>query len=653
MFNSDELLKSSPRKFWQSFILISVVISAIAIYQTERQVQALSGGIRFHAVISIFMLNLGPGIFLLLRRDKNDVLWQKLEFSAHGIMPKIFGMILIVFSFPVLWYIKFYIFNEIAPSFFIVLWGWLWITLMQAIGLKMLAHTSWVLSIGLSLLLGGITFQFYSVFRPVSDYPFSLGWSEAARFYYGSLPFSKSIYGAQLPLSFLNGTQYFLLSLAFLFGKLSIWEARLWQAFLWLATNGLTALLLIRRLKLNSLLNKLLVWGWFFLFLFQGPIYYQLLICVIIILAGVSPRHFIRSLVAVAVASIWAGMSRVNWFPVPAMLAITICLLEEPFSKYNNIWKYIQKPILWGVAGMVSAIAGQFFYIFISGNSDLSEFGSSFTSALLWYRLWPSSTNPLGIIPGLIIISMPPFVMLAWILRGSWNSFHPLRWLGISAMLFILLIGGLIVSVKIGGGSNLHNMDAYIVMLGLVTMYFMNERVEPESNSLPALKMDMPFAMSFLLIIPVAFSLSNVILPVRYDQQQAAEDLQTLRTAIQAYSQKGEVLFINERHLLTFGLTPEIPVIPEYEAVWLTEMAISGNQPSLDNFYQDLKKHRFVAIVAGKQNLKFSTNIFGEENNIWINLVAYPLLCEYQPILILPSTNLQVFVPREKPCLQP
>jgi hypothetical protein len=89
----------------------------------------------------------------------------------------------------------------------------------------------------------------------------------------------------------------------------------------------------------------------------------------------------------------------------------------------------------------------------------------------------------------------------------------------------------------------------------------------------------------------------------------------------------------------------DVPVVPEYEVITLTEMAISGNQPYLDMFYKDLHDHRFAAIVARKQNLDAFTGDFAEESETWNRLVASRLLCEYEPILTLNSSNIQVFVP--------
>ena len=105
-----------------------------------------------------------------------------------------------------------------------------------------------------------------------------------------------------------------------------------------------------------------------------------------------------------------------------------------------------------------------------------------------------------------------------------------------------------------------------------------------------------------------------------------------------------------QRQLLTFGMIPGVKLVPEDEVVSLMEMAISGNKPYLDKFYADLADHRFAAIVAHKQNLGVETGYFIEESNVWTRLVAQPLLCQYKPVLTLTFSNIQVFVPRAKPC---
>ena len=135
-------------------------------------------------------------------------------------------------------------------------------------------------------------------------------------------------------------------------------------------------------------------------------------------------------------------------------------------------------------------------------------------------------------------------------------------------------------------------------------------------------------------------------MPFTYNKANAAEDLSVLRQTVQSYSKSGEVLFIYQRQLLTFGMIPNVKMVPEDEVVSLMEMAISGNKPYLNKFYADLASHRFAAIVASRQNLGVETGDFIEESNVWTKLVAQPLLCQYKPAVTLTFSNIQVFVPR-------
>ena len=125
-----------------------------------------------------------------------------------------------------------------------------------------------------------------------------------------------------------------------------------------------------------------------------------------------------------------------------------------------------------------------------------------------------------------------------------------------------------------------------------------------------------------------------------------------MRLAVQNYSQSGEILFMYERQLLTFGMIPRVPLVPEDEVVSLMEMAISGNEPYLAQFYSDLASHRFAAIVAHPQNLGVETGDFIEESDVWNRLVAQPMLCQYKPALTLAYSHVQILVPRARPCVE-
>ena len=109
-----------------------------------------------------------------------------------------------------------------------------------------------------------------------------------------------------------------------------------------------------------------------------------------------------------------------------------------------------------------------------------------------------------------------------------------------------------------------------------------------------------------------------------------------------------EVLFISQRHLLTFELIRDVPLVPEYETVFLMEMAMSDNQPYLEEFHKDLREARFgLIIVAPLEKLyQGRSHAFGEENAAWVREVSEPILCYYTPLDTLDSPRLQILSPR-------
>ncbi|HTP03456.1 MAG TPA: hypothetical protein VMJ64_18925 [Anaerolineales bacterium] len=647
-------MSSDIKTFARTYIAIGAAISLLAILQTQAQTEALfkfRTRYKWVLLMGVFAFYVAVGVYFVLRRSGTGALWQKLHLEVpSGKWAHAIGTLLIALPFPIIWLAHADFYGRGLDAFFRLMWLFWGLALVQTVGWKMAARVSWPLALAFAVLLDGLVIQVYSVSLAVTDYPFSAGWSEASRFYYGSLPFSQSIYGVKLPLSVWHGTRYFLQSIPFIVHGLPLWFHRLWQVLLWIDITALTGWLLVRRLQLQDRVLALILAAWFFLYVFQGAVYYHLQVCVIIILLGVSPRHPWRSLAAVLVASFWAGMSRLNWYPVPAMLAIAIYLLEEPYRRAGNMLRYLAKPFIWGVMGLGTALLGQAFYIAISGNTNLEAFGSSLTSALLWYRWFPSATNPIGIIPGILIVSLPLGILLFYMIRGHVRNLHPVRWLLLLAMLLMLLAGGLVVSTKIGGGGDLHNMDAYMVLLALIGAYFIGQRVEAEPGAPSAFAPPVWPGIALLLLIPVAFTLTRITSPFTYDRARAEQDLASLRQTVQGYGAAGPVLFINERQLLTFGLIPNVPIVPEDEVVSLMEMAISGNRPYLAKFYQDLATHRFAAIVTHKQNLGVEEGDFIEENNAWAAFVAQPLLCQYKPVLTLEYSDIQVLVPRANPC---
>lgn len=480
----------------------------------------------------------------------------------------------------------------------------------------------------------------------VSTFPISLGWSEGSRYYYASLFFSERIYQVKVPPSVLHPSRYLMQAFPFLISSLPLWFHRLWQVFLWIGFSAGTGFVFAHRLQKGWVLAL-----WATLFLFQGPVYYHLLVMVILVFGGVKPGQFWRSLFVVLAASAWAGISRVNWFPVPAILAAVLYVIEIPVEK-KPAWRYLAPPAIWGIAGTAVAFLSQQLYIISSGN-PVEQFSSSFTSDLLWYRLHPSSTYPGGILRNLLWVMLPLLILL---LARMWQTKRGVHWLRLACMwaaLLLLFAVGIVVSVKIGGGSNLHNMDAFLVLLLLVGGYFYLDRVanEPgmEINPIPPMKLLVIFAV----VIPAFFAISSGGRPPVRDFAATERDLASLRERLAPVVQQGgEVLFIDQRHLLTFGIVEDVPLVPNYEVLFLMEMVMSGNRAYLDQFHQELKEQKFAVIASGEQLINYQGQgyEFGEENDAWVKEVSEPMLCYYEPSVDLMGTNLVLYVPREAPC---
>ncbi len=112
------------------------------------------------------------------------------------------------------------------------------------------------------------------------------------------------------------------------------------------------------------------------------------------------------------------------------------------------------------------------------------------------------------------------------------------------------------------------------------------------------------------------------------------------------------MLFISQRHLLTFDYIQGVPLVPNYELVFLMEMAMSGNTAYMDAFHADVSQQRFTMIVSEPLVIQFQgrDHAFGEENDAWVKGVSEPVLCYYQPSTQLDSVGLVLYTPRSQPC---
>jgi hypothetical protein len=82
---------------------------------------------------------------------------------------------------------------------------------------------------------------------------------------------------------------------------------------------------------------------------------------------------------------------------------------------------------------------------------------------------------------------------------GFWRSF------GIVAILLVFFVGGLVVSVKIGGGTNLHNLDAFMILLLILVTTILFSTAVGKSKRSAKLIVSWPL-LTGLLTVPILFS---------------------------------------------------------------------------------------------------------------------------------------------------
>ena len=511
---------------------------------------------------------------------------------------------------------------------------------------------SWMESLAFAALGQLLVYQLVMASLYITDYPFAIGWTRDSRYYYASLFFSERIYGQELSLPILHPTLHLIFSIPFLFGKLPLWVHRAWSVIL---TLGLTWAVVTRLAAPAPAKLPLRLRGgfviWAFLFLVTGSIYAHLLIPVLIIIFFVSPEKKWQSWLAVIIASVWAGMSRINWFPVPGMLAALIYLLEVKLPPGKNVFRYLILPGVWVLVGTATAFLSQTAYIQLSGNGTREEFFTSLSSDLLWDRLLPNSTFGPGILWGAVFLSAPLILFIIWSFNQQKESWHPLRILGIASAILVLFVGGLVVSLKIGGGADLHNLDAYFVSILLVGAILFTRRfqLDTASRHLPA---EIPIPLLALGILSLAWFILRVGGSVGYDRGAVNASLNDIQAQVTSVAASGEeVLFISQRHLLALGLIEDIPLFPAYEKDVLMEMAMSRNRAYLDGFYEDLRHQEFGLIVIDPQSntLISEKRSFGAENNIWVFKVTRPLVCYYERLMLYPIVGVELYTPRAEP----
>jgi hypothetical protein len=109
----------------------------------------------------MFVLNIAAGAFWLrqLSLDGGAHWVEKLEFNPRNISARLFGFILILFGFALVWAVGLVFFGKILPQLAPIFWVFLWASLLQTLGLKLITGYKWHFLFALTVLVQGLIYQ--------------------------------------------------------------------------------------------------------------------------------------------------------------------------------------------------------------------------------------------------------------------------------------------------------------------------------------------------------------------------------------------------------------------------------------------------------------------------------------------------------------
>ena len=529
----------------------------------------------------------------------------------------------------------------------------------------------------------GTVFVLAESFVRVSDFPFSLHWSEGNRIYDYSLLYGRGRYNFpadQKLIAFIDPGRQTLWGLPFLIPNVSLQVVRFWDAFLVTIPYAILGWMAFRPLR-----ERRIQWAvlglWAMMFLNQGPIYTPLVLSAILV-AATRRRPFWLALALVYLAGHYAGLSRFTWSFAPAIWAAVLLLGDSVLLNGSLKIQNWLKALALGLAGSWTKGLGIFWGIVSGLLPVISADSSAVTSAsgpsptpvptekldtlvglqasatdqpFLWYRLLPNEAYPPGILIGLLLAALPLVLLLIHLSRrGAWKIEFWQKIATIAGVLAFSVVG-VIASAKVGGGLDLHNMDMLFIFLLFLAALAWEAGFHQKLANLAQTSNYMQWLLLLIVFIPAFQPIMNGKPLDIMGSDEAAMELERIQQRVSCAAPHGDILLMDQRQLLTFGFLGDLLLVPEYEKKLVMNKALSSDEAFFDQFREDLESGRYSMIISERVATSFKYldedrvgDSLVEENNAWVQWVTTPLLENYESIVNRRGPSIELFIPIER-----
>jgi hypothetical protein len=336
---------------------------------------------------------------------------------------------------------------------------------------------------------------------------------------------------------------------------------------------------------------------------------------------------------------------------MPACVAILLYIFTESFSG-KKPWQYLLWPLVYLVSGGLASFGSYLVFIKITGYV-IQFLDPHMHYAYFLYKLWPND-GFVGLLPGILLICLPLVAVLLYTIWKNRPRLHWVRWLAIASLLGLFFAGSTLVSIRAGGGYDLHNYDSLLLILFMCACFFgLGAVSQDESVHLEKVVFTNCALMACLLTVSILFAY-HPIAPtssLKIDQSTAA--IQQINVVINKYAQADHpVLFIDERQILVYQMVTAPQIYVPYDKIELMEMAMARNSGYAQKFSTDIKNKKFSLIISEvlpKWLKPYNKNKFERdwyENNVWVEVVSTPVLNSYIAIYTNQDLGFAIYIPK-------